>query len=77
MALYTYNSVWKFGEIFDAYLFDEIYIRDYQGRYISNIHSTTREKHLIRNTFTFGGRHGRNRMVVRFTTTCAISAYHH
>ena len=23
------------------------------------------------------GRRGRNRMVVRFTTTCAISAYHH
>ena len=29
MALYTYNSVWKFGEIFDAYLFDEINIRNY------------------------------------------------
>ena len=24
-----------------------------------------------------GGRHGRDRMVVRFTTTCLISAYHH
>jgi hypothetical protein len=23
------------------------------------------------------GRHGRNRMVVGFTTTCTISAYHH
>ena len=23
------------------------------------------------------GRHGRDRMVVGFTTTCAISAYHH
>jgi len=25
----------------------------------------------------FGGRHGRDRMVVRFTTTNVISAYHH
>jgi hypothetical protein len=24
-----------------------------------------------------GFRHGRDRMVVRFTTTCVISAYHH
>jgi len=24
----------------------------------------------------YGGDHGRDRMVVRFTTTCAISAYH-
>jgi len=24
-----------------------------------------------------GGRHGRDRMVVGFTTTCTISAYHH
>ena len=24
-----------------------------------------------------GGRHGRDRMVVGFTTNCAISAYHH
>jgi hypothetical protein len=24
-----------------------------------------------------GGRHGRDRMVVGFTTTCAINAYHH
>jgi len=24
-----------------------------------------------------GGRHGRDRMVVGFTTTCAISAYYH
>jgi len=23
------------------------------------------------------GRHGRDRMVVGFTTTCAINAYHH
>jgi len=23
------------------------------------------------------GRRGRDRMVIRFTTTCAISAYHH
>jgi len=27
--------------------------------------------------FVNRGRHGRDRMVVRFTTTCAISAYHH
>jgi hypothetical protein len=25
----------------------------------------------------FWGRHGRDSMVVGFTTTCAISAYHH
>jgi len=25
----------------------------------------------------FGGRRGRDRIVVGFTTTCAISAYHH
>ena len=24
-----------------------------------------------------GGRRGRDRMVVGFTTTCAVSAYHH
>ena len=24
-----------------------------------------------------GGRHGRDRMVVTFKTTCVISAYHH
>jgi hypothetical protein len=27
--------------------------------------------------FTVGGRHGRDPMVVGFTTTCATSAYHH
>jgi hypothetical protein len=27
--------------------------------------------------YTPWGRHGRDRMVVKFTTTCAISAYHH
>jgi hypothetical protein len=26
---------------------------------------------------SWGGRRGRDRMVVGFTTTCAISAYHH
>ena len=30
------------------------------------------------NVSTFsGGRRGRDRMVVGFTTTCAINAYHH
>jgi hypothetical protein len=28
-------------------------------------------------TYFLGGRRGRDRMVVGFTTTCAISAYHH
>ena len=28
-------------------------------------------------TNSHGGRHGRDHMVVGFTTTCAISAYHH
>jgi hypothetical protein len=28
------------------------------------------------NDLLFGGRHGRDRMVVGFTTTCAISAYY-
>ena len=28
-------------------------------------------------TFQKGGRHGRDRMVVGFSTTCAISVYHH
>jgi hypothetical protein len=32
---------------------------------------------LTTNTFTRRGRHGRDRMVVGFTATCAISAYHH
>jgi hypothetical protein len=30
-----------------------------------------------KNIFPQGGRRGRDRMVVGFTTTCAISAYHH
>jgi len=30
-----------------------------------------------KNIFQQGGRRGRDRMVVGFTTTCAISAYHH
>ena len=29
------------------------------------------------NSILCGGNHGRDRMVVGFTTTCAISAYHH
>jgi hypothetical protein len=28
-------------------------------------------------TYMSGGRHAHDRMVVEFTTTCAISAYHH
>jgi len=32
---------------------------------------------LIFNNIDHGGRRGRDCMVVGFTTTCAISAYHH
>jgi len=28
-------------------------------------------------TIKVGGHHGRDRMVVAFTTTCAITVYHH
>jgi len=31
----------------------------------------------LTNLYMYGGRRGRDRMVVGFTTTCAISAYHH
>jgi len=32
---------------------------------------------LYSELITIWGRHSRDRMVVGFTTTCAISAYHH
>ena len=34
-------------------------------------------RHFVVYPNTIGGRHGRDRMVVGFTTTYAISAYHH
>ena len=39
--------------------------------------STNSEMILIMTYKERRGRRGRDRMVVRFTTTCAISAYHH
>jgi len=43
----------------------------YRGRIIRpNIHRS--KKH-----YAIGDRLGRDRMIVGFTTTCAISAYHH
>ena len=32
---------------------------------------------MSENNITLSGHHGRDHMVVEFTTTCAISAYHH
>ena len=41
-------------------------------KYINNINQMTTNAQVI-----YRGRRGRFRMVVGFTTTCAISAYHH
>jgi len=38
-------------------------------------HDSYKKREL--HTFREGGRSGRDRMVVGFTTTCAISAYRH
>jgi len=35
------------------------------------------EDHRPAHPIGLWGRHGRDHMVVEFTTTCAISAYHH
>jgi hypothetical protein len=37
----------------------------------------TRTMNIHNLLFFWGGRRGRDRMVLGFTTTCAISAYHH
>jgi hypothetical protein len=52
--------------------FQEIVVSWYILDHDLNIVST-----LIRNTFLGGSRHGHDRIIVGFTTTCAISAYHH
>jgi len=39
--------------------------------------STILKLTIKKNTIVPWGRHGRDRMVVGFTTTCAISTYHH
>ena len=36
-----------------------------------------KQKHMFISSRSCGGRHGRDRMFVGFTTICVISAYHH
>ena len=43
----------------------------------SKTKQTNKQKQSNTNVIYNSGRHGRDRMVVGFTTTCAISAYHH
>jgi len=44
---------------------------------LDNVNLLERNAELHTELNTLRGRHGRDRMVVRFTTTYAISAYHH
>jgi hypothetical protein len=52
-----------------------VYINEIKDMFKYN--QTEGKRCIIIITSSFGGRHGRDRMVVGFTTTCAISAYHH
>ena len=61
MALSTIHQIKSNHDVRE--LIEEIYNRQY-------IHG-----HVISNNIR--GRRGRDRMVVGFTTTCAISVYHH
>ena len=47
----------------------EIIYRDTQGIYVIQL--------ILYIVYGNGDRHARDRMVIEFTTTCAISAYHH
>jgi hypothetical protein len=47
------------------------------GEFYSGVNIVGMVKETIEVFFRLGGRRGRDRMVIGFTTSCAISAYHH
>jgi len=60
------TPVWKWQLFYNNFCFKTIFKKSIRSEFIS----TSTNKYTR-------GRRDRNRMVVGFTTTCAISAYHH